>query len=1114
MHQSLLLIFLPVVLALCLCAYAAQGAELPEAKTGGAGKGPIAILFLSKIPQMDPAYARQLTDEGFTYAVGSYYDAYKPEFLRKFNVFVIDYLPQAGQEYDVFGQELLPYRANLNVIWQCAKDGAGVLIYTNQADIGGKLAARWNDEMRRWGIQMRQACIRDPQKNFAKWQDENGLFNNAIIWTENLTKHPITAGLHRIYYPSANMRWDDCYTAPPLVGDANWTPLVKAMPGSISATQVDGQWIEEPDKPTDLTLAAVRTTGAGRMGALSIHPTYTHRWGYTANPKDSEMGYGVVDGITLDKGDGAVPSDTGKMLSTMYRWLAGDSAANGFGGYRTGEALATLPVMRNEIEKTFKPVLDFDTLQMPPSWKHTAVTVKVGNASYWPEAADPRVPGEIQYFKALIGVHTGLSDGKGSVAEYAAAVKQAGYSCVAFTENYERLSVNGYTQLIKDCQANSTETFKCLPGYEILDPANNSYLIINAPHCPPASWLSADGKRLVKTQFPNILFGNHFVIAHRPESSPLPVERIKHYSGLSVFTYRGGKLVDNSLHAYDWQTVNGSNPIPVVVHELFSPQEVAAAAASGYQQIMPADTVAYAVGYFSGSDHFFECPVRAFLSEGPIVYDWVINPKDYGPVAENRMHFRVDIGVRSEVPLKVVTLYDGYTAVRRWLPNATDFHVRADFQHARQYGLYVVAEDAKGRKVITSSMRTISPRYHVRCGDRQNWLGSDTGIESIEYTGTYLSDGLDIRMPIRGTAEGSSLFTEVPGTCMAVKINHPFSSSDLVLLDAVLDEKYSTALFSDVGFDAMPSQASKPSSVYNATMRRASFTAGKAGQPNLTLLDFDITLKRDVEPVNPAGLFPALGGLRGNTLAMLGGDGKFTQRAIAPDEVIDIPVGALAGGYIVLSPGLRIDHGQFGFAPPPGAPGVRYAGTHLTARFLIADSKETVFDRDPRATLAALGLAGETPYTLQLTRGTLRGGGFPAVAVPAQGGIAGTVSKTATLPFTLPLQIDGVNPNWTAGIWQEGVALTCSGIFERTAWPRLDVSRKGAFYAGNLLTADNPELVLEIVKWTADAIKVEAHNPTDHPIDATITTPAEITGYQSLKQTVHVPAGSTIYVTN
>ena len=37
---------------------------------------------------------------------------------------------------------------------------------------------------------------------------------------------------------------------------------------------------------------------------------------------------------------------------------------------------------------------------------------------------------------------------------------------------------------------------------------------------------------------------------------------------------------------------------PVVVHELFSPEEVATAAKTGFQQIMPADTPAHAAAYF------------------------------------------------------------------------------------------------------------------------------------------------------------------------------------------------------------------------------------------------------------------------------------------------------------------------------------------------------------------------------------------------------------------------------------------------------------------------------------------------------------------------------------
>ena len=65
----------------------------------------------------------------------------------------------------------------------------------------------------------------------------------------------------------------------------------------------------------------------------------------------------------------------------------------------------------------------------------------------------------------------------------------------------------------------------------------------------------------------------------------------KHYQGIPVATYRGGKQVDDGFTAYAWQVASGSNPAPLAVHEVFTPAEVAQAAQTGYQQIMPSDTV-------------------------------------------------------------------------------------------------------------------------------------------------------------------------------------------------------------------------------------------------------------------------------------------------------------------------------------------------------------------------------------------------------------------------------------------------------------------------------------------------------------------------------------------
>jgi hypothetical protein len=109
------------------------------------------------------------------------------------------------------------------------------------------------------------------------------------------------------------------------------------------------------------------------------------------------------------------------------------------------------------------------------------------------------------------------------------------------------------------------------------------------------------------------------------------------------------------------------------------------------------------------------------------------------------------------------------------------------------------------------------------------------------------------------------------------------------------------------------------------------------------------------------------------------------------------------------------------------------------------------------------------------------------------------------------LEISGVNPHWPVGVWRKDGSLAYGSTFEGKAWLRLDTSVSSTFYAGNLLLGDSPDLVLEVVKWTKDTIKIEVHNPTDREISATLSTPKEITTHKALQAKVRVPAGTTVY---
>jgi len=72
-------------------------------------------------------------------------------------------------------------------------------------------------------------------------------------------------------------------------------------------------------------------------------------------------------------------------------------------------------------------------------------------------------------------------------------------------------------------------------------------------------------------------------IAHRLTTSPIVHQLVKHWQGISLYTYRNGALEDNSYPAYEWQTFRFSNPIPLAVHETYAPADLAKEVTTGHR---------------------------------------------------------------------------------------------------------------------------------------------------------------------------------------------------------------------------------------------------------------------------------------------------------------------------------------------------------------------------------------------------------------------------------------------------------------------------------------------------------------------------------------------------
>jgi len=61
-----------------------------------------------------------------------------------------------------------------------------------------------------------------------------------------------------------------------------------------------------------------------------------------------------------------------------------------------------------------------------------------------------------------------------------------------------------------------------------------------------------------------------------------------------------------------------------------------------------------------------------------------------------------------------------------------------------------------------------------------------------------------------------------------------------------------------------------------------------------------------------------------------------------------------------------------------------------------------------------------------------------------------------------------------------------------------------------VITADQAEIMLNILDWTKDEIRVDVHNPTDQSITATVATPPEVNDREALRTQLTVPAGESI----
>jgi hypothetical protein len=559
--------------------------------------------------------------------------------------------------------------------------------------------------------------------------------------------------------------------------------------------------------------------------------------------------------------------------------------------------------------------------------------------------------------------------------------------------------------------------------------------------------------------------------------------------------------VDDGLFAYKWHLDNATIPIPVAVHEVYSPDGVARAARTGLQTCVNGDTPRNVAGYFrQGHMSFGGNPMRYYLSSGPVpraydIDDWRADP------------WTVSLKMRGEVPITDIVVRDQRSLYRHFRPNADEAKVAWRGNQGAQHWFHVEARDADGGRAIMSPLRTLpGARAFVRCMDRQNWFsGLHFGV-GVTYTGRLRSLPLDVRgAPFR-----------VPGVRIggrwAPKMQLTYNGPSYTVVDYLFNATVESR-GRPLGADSSPIFNCRPVNEFEGNLRFWFYMGRKhrSSRPQYTVYEPSVTLRQDLAP--RGDVCPVLWRVKKGAAATVFDDTKQQWTRVEPpaEGTVELPAGAHIGGVKLLDP-LHLDaHGNLGPATPEEGNKIE-SGTSWSARLLRAKKLR-------RPVLTALGFGGQLPYDLELTRGSLREVRFGPQVVAKAGGVAGLLSGQSDLrvlgPEQLaPIELHGGNPNWPLGLWTAADGEVHNyDYLDGVGRGRIRITRDTDFYFGSLITATSPALRLAFSEpWTKDRAVIAVHNPTDHPINATVATPSEIHGYKSVKKGVTVGPGKTILI--
>ncbi len=555
-------------------------------------------------------------------------------------------------------------------------------------------------------------------------------------------------------------------------------------------------------------------------------------------------------------------------------------------------------------------------------------------------------------------------------------------------------------------------------------------------------------------------------------------------------------------------------------------------------------------------------------------------PRDYGGDNDGwfvwqNLRWALRGTVSSPAGLREVAVYDGPRLYRRFLPGgATTFEFTLDITHDQQHNFVLVVTDAQGRKAVSGEQWD---RHHfceeVMCSDRNNQL-SYGWVTRADGTGVLLGGNQSLGTPLKrvaseispaGTFKNDALLGApafdggAGGEPVVIDIVHARQPARPAITPTVNEAKrllhtgdvqIGEGTRAHAFADNVPVYnvwhtlwRTQPAADYTVTRRNHFFQIDPDSPLPVFLWQIDLAMRAELatQGFNVAMLRSGddrLWTVRGSDGRQVSGAWEETPRSRARSLTAPFGAGAygafldspLGGGAIFsLTDGLQASlalptrNHLYLYLTPDAAP--RTAGEKTRVELLLlgvprmtdgtahlpAATSEVVdrFYRD-------FGLdGGPTGYTVKGDAGTVTGQRYILAIDGSKDGFSGTI--TGALISSLPIAVDGLNDRWSSVLYdrarQQARPL---GTFEGRAWATVVLGGGKDLFIGQPVTADHPDLFIQLTQSGEAEWRLEVHNPTDAPITTRLRVNPH---FEPLKDTpvgaapLTIPAGSSAYRT-